>query len=656
MMEYNIQKYQFHQDGKDYVVSTGLVGDRIRITCQENLALDGPFYSNEFSLHDLRTANQFFKLTQTPEEALNEINKGIERQKSGLKPGLNDTMQFLGYLVIGTDNDVYNLVLRRDYEPDKYGVFTPPASGAADLVLTTNYHTDGARLNLAEKNAGDLQRDESAIEEELSATIPELNKLKKISIDIEEENALIKERLRILQKQIEQKKFRVNRLKEENANLKRDNLNLNNYIKSQENIIRDKQAYQTTVKVKQRPNIYPQGSAITSKFEQSALKTFLPRTGAKPPTQEYNQNNNNITPASTLITADPYLFPSTPSTYQQPEIITQPPQIITQPTQIITQSPQIITQPPQIITQPQIITPQPVIISVQQPVTNYSQKPLNLLRESNRSHTSGYSNPTYRAYLNSTQREPIYKNRVYDPNYSSRMAKNALNKDVPYSSSMNKDIPYSSQLARANTNKDAPYSSRMAQINNNKDVPYSSKLAQINNNKDAPYSSKLAQINNNKDTPYSSGMAQINNNKDTPYSSGMAQINNNKDIPYSSRMAQINNNKDTPYSSRMASKSQNKDTPYTSTLANKSKIDGYSSKMGTMVNSSNNGYSSQMAKTQGNNSSYRNPIGSRMPKANYGNYSGKLIGSRAPNTSYSSKTHGSKSPDVGYSSYRPDEK
>ena len=605
MMEYYIQKYQFHQDGKDYVVSTGLVGDRVRITCQENLALDGPFYSNEFSLHDLRAANQFFRLTQTSEEALNEINKGIERQKSGLRPGLNDTIEFLGYLVIGTDNDVYNLTLRRNYEPNKYGVFTPPASGAADLVLTTNYHTDGARLNMAERNAGDLQRDESSIEEELTATIPELNKLKKISIDIEEENALIRERLRILQKQLEEKKFRVNRLKEENSNLKRDNLNLNNYIKSQENLIRDKQAYQTTVKVRQRPNVYPQGSAITSKFEQSAVKTFLPRTGAKPPTQDYNQDNNYIAPATTLITADPNLFPTTntvqtqylTSTYQQPQIITQPAQII--------------TQPPQIITQPQIITPQPVIISVQQPVANYSQKPVNLLRESNRSHTSGYSNPTYRAYLNTAQREPIYKNRVNDPNYSSRMAKNAQNKDVPYSSSMNKDIPYSSKLARANTNKDAPYSSQLAQINNNKDAPYSSQLAQINNNKDAPYSSRLAQMNNNKDTPYSS---------------------------------------------RMASQSQNKDTPYTSTLANKSKIDGYSSKMGTMMNSSTNGYSSQMAKTQGNNSSYRNPIGSRMPKANYGNYSGKPIGSRTPNASYSSKTHGSKSPDVGYSSYKPDGK
>ncbi len=574
MMEYYIQKYQFHQDGKDYVVSTGMVGDRVRITCQENLALDGPFYSNEFSLHDLRAANQFFKLTQTTEEALNEINKGIERQKSGLKPGMNDTMQFLGYLVIGTDNDVYNLVLRRDYEPNKYGVFTPPVSGAADLVLTTNYHTDGNRLNLAEKNVGNLQRDESQIEEELGATIPEINKLKKISIDIEEENALIRERLRILQKQLEDKKYRVFRLKEENANLKRDNQNLNNYIASQENLIRDKQAFQTTVKVKQRPNIYPQGSAITSKFEQSALKTFLPRTGAKPPTQDYIQNNNYIAPPSTVITTEPILVPTT-NLVETPYLTStyhQPPQIITQPPQIITQPPQIITPPPQIITQPpQIIAPQPVIISVQQPVTNYSQRPQNLLRESNRSNTtgySGYSNPTYRAYLNRPQREPVYKNRVYDPGYSSRMAKNPPSKDVPYSSSSSK----------------------------------------------------------------------------------------NKDIPYSSKLAKLNNNKDTPYSSRMASKSQNKDTPYTSTMANKSKIDEYSSKMGTIPNSSVNGYSSQMAKTQGNTSNYKNPVGSRMPKANYGNYSGKPIGSRIPNTSYSSKVHGSKSPDVGYSSYRPDKK
>ena len=129
-------------------------------------------------------------------------------------------MIFMGYLIIGTDNDIYNLVLRRDFEPNRYGIFTPPTTNASDLVLATNYKVDGERLKSAEANEGDLQREQTVIEEELSNAIPEINKMKKISIDIEEENALIKERIKILQKQLEQRKYNVIRLKQENATLK----------------------------------------------------------------------------------------------------------------------------------------------------------------------------------------------------------------------------------------------------------------------------------------------------------------------------------------------------------------------------------------------------------------------------------------------------
>ena len=623
MMEYYIQKYQFHQDGRDFVVSTGLVGDRIRITCQESLSLEGPFYSNEFSLHDLRVANQFFNLTQTSEEALKEINKGIERQKSALKIGENDTIHFLGYVIIGTDNDVYDLLLRRDYNPNKYGIFTPPASGAADLVLTSNYQVDGSRLNSAEINTGDLQRDENYLEEELNLTIPEINKLKKMSIDIEEENALIRERLRILQRQLEEKKIKVLGLLEENSNLKRENQSLNNHIRNQENSIRDKQAYQASVKVPTKPNIVPGASAVTSKFEQSAVRTFLPRTGAKPTTEEYIQNNNYISPvATTLITPQPTLIYSVPTIYQ------------TQPVQNI--------QP--IYQQPQIITPQPVMLQVSQPLLNYTPNPPNILRATDRSNSSGFSNTTYRAYLNSSPKEPVYKNRVYDPNYSTRFGNKG--KDAPYSSSsvkvnQNKDIPYSSRMARTNTDRDAPYSSSSV-----RDVPYSSQMARLNKNNDVPYSSQMARTNTNKDVPYSSQMARTNTNKDVPYSSQMARTNSNKDLPYSSQMARLNTNKDVPYSSQMARTNTNKDVPYSSQMANSSKIDGYSSKMGTMLNGSTTGYSSQMAKTQGNvNQGYTKPIGSRLPKQNYGNYNG-----------YSSKKQGNKGPEIGYSSYRPDKK
>ena len=514
-MEYNIQKYNFFQNGKDYVVSTGLVGDKIRITCQENLSLDGPFYCNEFSLYDLRAANQFFRLTQSPNEALSEINKGIERQKSALKPGINDTMHFIGYLVIGTDNDIYNLILKRDFNPNRYGIFTPPRSSAADLVLATNYHVNGERLVMAEKYAGDLQREQTFIEEELNRTIPEINRLKKITIDIEEENALIKERLKILQKQLEQRKYNVIRLKEENLNLKRENLNLNNNIKNKENSIRNKQAIQTNVKVQERPNINPGTSAVTSKFEQTALRTYLSRTGAKPTTEEYTQNVTYTTtvpvPQTQIITntnvVDNIETQYLPPVYQEKQII-----------------------------QPIVIQPQPIIYKVEQPIV--SVNPQKQLRTSNYSVNSfnSYKNPTYLAYLSTNSKDVVYKNKLDNPNYYKSLSRNQnTNKDIPYTSS---------GMANTNNNKDMPYSSS-GTANKNKDIPYtSSGMANKNYNNDVPYSSGIGQAKLNllsekiKYKPNSN-----NNSNNVGYNSQMAKTqgsNINYSKPVGSRMPQAN--------------------------------------------------------------------------------------------------------------------
>ena len=395
-MEYNIRKYQFNQNGKDYVVSTGLIYDRIRITCQENLALDGPFYSNEFSLYDLQNIHQFFKITQTPEEALREINKGIERQKTGLKLGSDDIMHFLGYLVIGTDNDVFILNLKRNYDPNKYGIFTPPSNYAADLVLSTDYKVDGTRLNFSEINAGNLQQEQTMIEEELDRVIPQINKLKKLSMDIEEENALIKERIRLLQKKMEEKKYNVFRLKEENADLKRENQRLMNIIADKENAIRNKQAIQTKIQVKPRPNINPQASAVVSKFEQSALRTYFPRTGAKYNTEEYSNQNYNYNYNYTYNTE------ITPYTYNISNQIPVQTQVLPTIYQV----------------------PQPVIVNVQQPVINYSQYTPSL-RLSNRSNIS-YNN-TYKAYLKTPSKDVVYQNKVLNPNLSNINKNNISN-------------------------------------------------------------------------------------------------------------------------------------------------------------------------------------------------------------------------------------
>ena len=502
-MEYNTQKYQFNQDGRDFVVSTGLVGNRVRITCQENLALDGPFYSNEFTLEDLRHAHQFFMIAQTPEEALMEINKGIERQKSGLAPGQNDTMSFLGYLVIGTDNDVYNLPLRRDYEPNRYGIFTPPSSGAADLVLQSNYQVDGGRLNLAEKQEGDLQRAHTFLEEELNKVIPEINKLRKISLDIKEENALIKERLKILQDQLEERKRSVFKLKEENESLKRANQELSNYIKTQENTMREKQAMQQTIKIRSRPNIMPGKSAITSKFEQSALRTFFPRTVIKPVTEDYIQNNQYISSAPTEI-VNQVVVESAPAPQYQVPVQNK----ILQPRILPT-----IYQPEKILS--------PQIIQADNPNTTYTSKQNNFYN------TQPITSNTYYTsnQINSNQNDKYgtYQPKALNPNYMSS----------------ENDVPYSSLMSRPKENVTYT-SSRMAPGKNDaRDIPYSSSKIR-DKERNVPYSSAKISANEFRDKPYSSSKIREKENNMT-YTSTRMGINSN-DVPYTS--SQMLNNKD----------------------------------------------------------------------------------------------------------------
>ena len=588
-------------------------------------------------------------LPQTPEEALLEINKGIERQKSGLAPGQNDTMIFIGYLVIGTDNDAYNLLLRRDYEPNKYGIFTPPSSGAADLVLKSNYQVDGGRLNSAEANNGDLQREQTALEEELNRIIPEINKLRKNSLDIKEENALIRERLKILQEQLEDRKRSVFKLKEENENLKRENQELTNYIKNQENLIKERQALQTTIKVKQRPNISHGKSAITSKFEQSALRTFLPRAIAKPITEDYIQNNTYSAPKATIISpllrtkpAEQYIIPTSNEKLLQTKYL------------------------PTIYHQEKIISNEPLMVQEEHPDVAYSTKP-NIGDDMNfsaKQYTTSNTIYTYKNFPPSNVEKPtIYSgkidqnigNKSYTSNYISSMDIEYNNNnfgsdnngihDMPYTISGAKNVAYSSSGTRA---QNMPYSSSGRR---NQDLSYTSSgrknqdpsyTSSGRRNQDVPYTSTGKR---NQDPSYTSSGRR---NQDVPYTSSGKR---NQDLSYTRQTQKgvNNNNKDIGYTS---SQINQKDVAYGSQISNNSNLGGYSSQMAkNLGDSTNEGYSSQMAIAtekyiQGDTN--KKPKGSRAPNANQTNYS-KMKGSRAPNAN---KKSGNNEPDIGYSSYK----
>ena len=82
--EYNSQTYELNQDGRDFILTTGLVNDNMRITCRDHLELSGPYYMGEYSLNDLSSIHKYFLLSESIESAQREINKAIERQKCGV--------------------------------------------------------------------------------------------------------------------------------------------------------------------------------------------------------------------------------------------------------------------------------------------------------------------------------------------------------------------------------------------------------------------------------------------------------------------------------------------------------------------------------------------------------------------------------------------
>ena len=75
------QRYQVIQDDKDYIISTRLIGDKIRIECQDNNFESSPVYSRDYTLLELTSFSEIFNFTPSVVEVQNELNNAIERQE-----------------------------------------------------------------------------------------------------------------------------------------------------------------------------------------------------------------------------------------------------------------------------------------------------------------------------------------------------------------------------------------------------------------------------------------------------------------------------------------------------------------------------------------------------------------------------------------------
>ena len=77
----NIHKYELSQDGRKYILSTEIIGNNMRLTCEELNNENPTKYLNTFSHDYLRILNNTFNSSFTIREAQDLVNNTIEDQK-----------------------------------------------------------------------------------------------------------------------------------------------------------------------------------------------------------------------------------------------------------------------------------------------------------------------------------------------------------------------------------------------------------------------------------------------------------------------------------------------------------------------------------------------------------------------------------------------
>ena len=82
-MDSNENIYKLNQGDKEYILTTNIVGNAIRITCK-NILNDKAKFSRDFTIDELKRIDHVFNFIQTPFQGLEYIDKALKNQKVGV--------------------------------------------------------------------------------------------------------------------------------------------------------------------------------------------------------------------------------------------------------------------------------------------------------------------------------------------------------------------------------------------------------------------------------------------------------------------------------------------------------------------------------------------------------------------------------------------
>ncbi len=188
MDDNNASSYQINQEDKEYIVTTQLINDLLRIECEDKNIISNPIYSRAFSLTNLKEMNNYFQPYDSIQQIQEELNSAIENQSAAIFNSANNTINITFYLKNKISQANISLkLLKEKNEPQKQR--NKEDFNNFEFQGRCSCPLDNERIDKLEVDSGKLQNDHEYLRNELN----QLRKKKKLI------------------------KVRINKLKEDNA-------------------------------------------------------------------------------------------------------------------------------------------------------------------------------------------------------------------------------------------------------------------------------------------------------------------------------------------------------------------------------------------------------------------------------------------------------
>ena len=245
-------RYQVTQDGKEYILSTSIINDKIRIECQDNNFSPIPVYYRDYSLKDLSSFSEIFTFIPNIIEAQNALNNTIEQQQVKFT-NLNQLMEITFTVQIKkyVQELIFQLPMRTTLGTPVTKISSPTITDVEDYPDCTystrpnvprqvqvevpvsvpqeiyqqpepTYPLDHDRINKIENNSALIKENHEQLKQILNNLKSKIQMIKKQTGDIRKENGILNMKTLELKKQYNNLIEAESALRMENDDLRRE--------------------------------------------------------------------------------------------------------------------------------------------------------------------------------------------------------------------------------------------------------------------------------------------------------------------------------------------------------------------------------------------------------------------------------------------------